>query len=71
MTTIEKIGAILSEYKGEDVEVTEETKFADLGFDSLDVVDLVMKFEDEFGVEIEMSPDLDTVGKIADLVDGK
>lgn len=71
MTTIEKIGEILSEYKGEEVSVTADTKFSDLGFDSLDVVDLVMKFEDEFGVEIEMSPDLDTVGKIADLVGEK
>ena len=34
-------------------EVTEEASFtADLGADSLDTVELVMAFEDEFGVEI-------------------
>lgn len=42
-------------------EVTMETKFADLGIDSLDVTELLMDLEDEFGVEIEMDPSLSTV----------
>lgn len=39
-------------------EVTDEASFIDdLGADSLDIVELVMAFEEEFGVEI---PDEDT-----------
>lgn len=39
----------------------------DLGADSLDVVDLVMSFEDEFGVEI---PDeaVETIRTVGDIV---
>ena len=33
--------------------------------DSLDTVDLMMTFEDEFGVQLEMSEDVKTVGDIA------
>jgi len=43
-------------------EVTDESSFVeDLGADSLDTVELIMEFEDEFGVEI---PD-DEAEKIA------
>jgi acyl carrier protein len=42
------------EHLGVDAEkVTEEASFIDdLGADSLDIVELVMAFEEEFGVEI-------------------
>ncbi len=44
--TVEQLGV------GED-QVTLEAKFIDdLGADSLDVVELVMAFEEEFGVEV-------------------
>ena len=38
----------------EESEITADTSFKDdLGADSLDLMDLVMSFEDEFGVEID------------------
>ncbi len=38
----------------EDSQITPEASFTnDLGADSLDVVELVMAFEDEFNIEIE------------------
>jgi|UniRef100_A0A7C3UR91 acyl carrier protein len=46
--------------------VTEEASFVeDLNADSLDIVELVMAFEEKFGIEIpdEDSQKLDTVGK--------
>lgn len=55
---IDKIKEILSEYSGIGTnEMNEETKLvSDLGLSSLDVVNVVVAFEDEFGIE---SPDSD------------
>ena len=51
----EKVKKIIAEHLGiDDMEkITEDAKFIDdLGADSLDTVELVMAFEEEFGVEI-------------------
>ena len=50
----EKVKEIIVEQLGvEEDEVTTNAKFIeDLGADSLDTVELVMAFEEEFGVEI-------------------
>lgn len=50
----EKVAAILAEQLDADVEeITPATDIVDdLGADSLDIVDLVMSFEDEFDIEI-------------------
>ena len=52
--TEKKIKYIVVKHLGiEDTKVTPESKFIDdLGADSLDTVELVMAFEEEFGVEI-------------------
>jgi acyl carrier protein len=52
--TAERVKKIVIEHLGVDAEkVTENASFIDdLGSDSLDVVELVMAFEEEFGVEI-------------------
>ncbi len=47
-------------------EVTDESSFVeDLGADSLDTVELIMEFEDEFGIEIsdEQAEQISTVGE--------
>ena len=43
----------------------------DIGADSLDVVELIMALEDEFGIKIsdEDAVKLDTVGRICDYLD--
>lgn len=52
-TVFEKIRAIVVEQLGvEEDEVTMETSFESLNADSLDVVELVMALEEEFGLEI-------------------
>lgn len=50
----EKVKAIIVEELGVDEsEVTPDAKFIeDLGADSLDTVELVMRFEEDFGLEI-------------------
>ena len=41
----------------------------ELELDSLDTVDLMMTFEDEFGIQMEMSEDIKTVGDIAKAIE--
>lgn len=53
----ERILTILESFGVESHQVTEHINFVkDLGFDSLDTVDLMMKLEQEFGIRI---PDTD------------
>ncbi len=68
--TLEKVTAILAEYKEMDAsEITAESTFEELGLDSLDVVEIVMKIEDEFNITLEMNSEINTVGKLADFID--
>ena len=52
--TADRVKKIVVEHLGVEAEkVTEEASFIDdLGADSLDTVELVMAFEEEFGIEI-------------------
>jgi acyl carrier protein len=75
LVTEEKVIGIVSEQLGVPKdEVTRESSFVDdLKADSLDVVELVMEFEDEFGITI---PDDDydkikTVGDAITYIDSK
>lgn len=67
MNTFDKVKAIVVEQLGVDeAEVTIDSTFIDdLGADSLDIVELIMAFEEEFNVEI---PD-DVVEKIKTVKD--
>jgi len=61
----DKIKTIIADQLGvEEEEVALETAFADLGADSLDIVELVMALEEEFGLEIpdEEAEKIKTVG---------
>ena len=49
----------------------EDTAFADLGIDSLDIPEVVMKVEDEYGITIDMDQDIKTVGDFKARVDAK
>ncbi|HDS28860.1 MAG TPA: acyl carrier protein, partial [Candidatus Acetothermia bacterium] len=63
----EKVKAIICEQLMVDAEeITDESSFVeDLGADSLDTVELIMEFEDEFGIEIsdEQAEKISTVGE--------
>ena len=63
--TAERVKKIVTEHLGvESEKVTEDAAFIDdLGADSLDIVELVMAFEEEFGVEIpdDAAEDITTV----------
>ena len=66
----EKLIKIIADYKGVDAsEVAGDATFADIGLDSLDIAELVMNIEDEFGVSIEMSPEINTVDKLVEYIE--
>jgi len=69
----EKVIEIVSEQMGVDKsEITRETSFInDLNADSLDTVELVMEFEDEFDMSIpdEEAEKIQTVGAAIDYIE--
>lgn len=68
--TFEKVAALITENRDLDAsELTMETTFESLGFDSLDTVELVMTFEEEFGVTLEVDENLKTIGDVVRLID--
>ena len=65
----EKLAALLSEQFGVDVDsITMDTSFEDLGADSLDIVEMTMAVEEEFGLEDMDEEDLSGISTVADLV---
>ncbi len=66
---LDKVKEVLGEYV--DTEITPETTFEELGIDSLDMLDMVMKVEEELGVEIELNPSITTVGALVELIESK
>jgi len=66
---LEKITEILRDYKGDpDLEVTEQSTFAQMELDSLDTVELVMSLEEEFDVTIEMNENIQSVGDLIKII---
>ncbi len=65
----EKVKNVIADKLGvEPEEITESSSFIDdLGADSLDVVDIVMAFEDEFGVKIA-DDELEKFTTVGDIV---
>ena len=72
----EKVKKIIAEHLGiDDMErITEDAKFIDdLGADSLDTVELVMAFEEKFGIEIpdDAAETIQTVQNAIDYIGSK
>jgi acyl carrier protein len=61
---------IVDQLDVEESEITLETSFEDLDADSLDIVELIMALEEEFGIEIpdEDGEKLTTVGSAVDYI---
>ena len=70
MSVEDRVKSIIVEQLGVDAEeVNPEASFVeDLGADSLDTVELIMAFEEEFGVEIS-DDEAEKIKKVKDAVD--
>ena len=72
---LDKIKSIVADQLGVDEsQVTEDASFVDdLGADSLDTVELIMAFEEEFDVEIpdEDAQNIKTVKDVIDYINAK
>ena len=73
MSTFDKVKEVIIDKLGvEENSIKSEAHFVnDLGADSLDTVELIMEFEEEFGIEIpdEDAENITTVGSAVDYID--
>ena len=66
----QKIIEIIAEYQGKPVSAyNADQKFTEMGLDSLDLAELVMKLEDE-GYVVDITPSLNTPAKLAAAIEG-
>lgn len=49
--------------------ITLDSRFHDLGIDSLDTVELLMQLEDELGITIELDQKVETVGELVSFIE--
>lgn len=67
----EKVAQEIADYKAISVsDITMDSSFEELGLDSLDMVELIMKLEDALDVQLEMNEDLKTVGDVVRVIEG-
>lgn len=65
----ERLTRLLSEQFGLEIEdITEDTGFEELGADSVDLVELSMNLEEEFGIEEMGEEDIASIHNVGDLV---
>ena len=66
------IAKIVSQRTGCDISaVKPESKFSELGIDSLDTVELLMNLEDEIGIEIELDQKVETIDDLDKFIQSK
>ena len=65
----EKIVETIVDSKGIDAaSITPESSFKDMNVDSLDIAEMVMTLEDEFGITIELEEGIATVQDLVNLI---
>jgi acyl carrier protein len=68
--TFQRVAELLAKHKDLKVEdIKEDSTFESFGFDSLDLVELIMIFEQEFGISLSMNQNIKTVGDLVRLIE--
>ena len=61
---------IIAEYLDKDeAEISTTSTFAEIGLDSLDIMELVMQMQEELDCKIELSQEITTIDKLAELIE--
>jgi acyl carrier protein len=61
---------IIAEYLDkEESEIKETDTFTEIGLDSLDIMELVMQMQEELDCKIELSQEITTIEKLAELIE--
>lgn len=65
----ETLKSIVADYLGIDKEnVLPNQTFKEMGFDSLDLMDMLMQVEEKFDVKLQPTEDTNTIEKLAELI---
>ncbi|MBP5475204.1 MAG: acyl carrier protein [Methanomicrobium sp.] len=68
----DSIAKIISERTGTDVSaIKPESRFVDLGVDSLDTVELLMDLEDEIGLQLDLDEKVETIEELDQFIQKK
>lgn len=68
MDILQKLQEIVTEYRGENIELKLDTTFDDLGFDSLDKVELLLEVEKAFNFKFPNDVQISGVSELIDLI---
>ncbi len=69
---LDAIAELIADRNDCDVsEITADSRFEDLGIDSLDTVEMLMDLEDKIGFEVELDQKVETVGELAAFIESK
>ena len=61
---------IIAEYLDKDeAEISTTSTFAEIGLDSLDIMELVMQMQEELDCKIELSQEITTIEKLAEHIE--
>ncbi len=52
-------------------EITPDSRFEDMGVESLDTVEMLLDLEEKIGFEVELDPKVATVGELAAFIESK
>lgn len=69
MDILQQINEIVKEFRGDDTVLKMDDNFNDLGFDSLDRVELVMQIESLFDISFPDDLQIETVKELVDTIE--
>lgn len=69
MDILQQINEIVKEFRGDDTVLKIDDNFNDLGFDSLDRVELVMQIESLFDISFPDDLQIETVKELVDTIE--